>query len=235
MSETSTSQLIVPLNEDGSIGTLPEPLQKLIDRRISEAVNRVKAKTDPPADPVERERLRQVEAELQQHKVAEAEREKRYEEALKLREADWQKQVEAKDAEISRRTQRLATMLGAEIRAAALKHGAREESVEDIEVLLGSRVAIDDALDVVILNDKGEPVPEGTIDTLVADVLERKPYFRKAPGAVGGGARGGASTRGATQKPDDAEREAAFRQLEQQPDASTLNQAIRHVIKRAAG
>lgn len=197
MSEQTTSQsLTVPLNEDGSIGTLPDPLQKLIDRRISEAVNRVKAKTDPPADPVERERLRQVEAELQQHKVAEAEREKRYEEALKLRETDWQKQVDAKDAEIARRTQRLAQMLGSEIRAAALKHGAREESVEDIEVLLGHRVALNDDLDVIIVGDDGQPVPDGTIDALVADALDRKPYFRKAPGAVGGGARGGASTRG---------------------------------------
>ena len=36
--------LEVPLNEDGTIGTLPEPLQKLIDARYSEAFGKGAAK-----------------------------------------------------------------------------------------------------------------------------------------------------------------------------------------------
>ena len=224
--------LSVPLNEDGSIGTLPEPLQKLIDKRISEAVQRVKAKADPPADPVERERLRQVEAELTAHKIAEAEREKRYEEAIKMRETEFTKTLETERAERTRREQKLRDALKAEIRAAAVEAGARTESLPELGVLLSPRLGLNDALDPIVLGEDGQP-SDLTIAALVTSYLDHHPHHRKAHVATGGGARGGASTRGTVPRPEDADRESAFAAVEENPTPANLNRAVSFIRQRA--
>lgn len=187
--ETPAPALTVPLNPDGTIGALPEPLQKFFDQKIAQVSKRFEGKGGLP-DPVERERLRQLEDENQRFKVSEAEREKRYEDALKMRDDEWSRKFKDTEAELEKRTQRIVGLIGAEVRAAALRHGARNESLEDIEALLDRRIAIGDDLQAVVLDEKGEPTDQ-TIEALVKSTLERKPYFRTAP-APGGGARGGA-------------------------------------------
>lgn len=191
----TTSAITVPLNDDGTIGTLPDRLQKLIDSRISDAVKRAKADTTPYHDPVATERLRQLEAETQAFKVAEAERQKRYDEAIALREAEWKKTTDAQKAEIDRRTSRVVELLGSEIRAAATKHGARPESLDDLATIARSRVQLNDQLQAVVVGDDGKPTDK-TIDVYVKELLEAKPYYRAASGGAGGGARGGASLTG---------------------------------------
>jgi hypothetical protein len=230
MTPTPTTALTVELDERGAPRAVPEPLQRWVNGLVADERRRATEKALP--DPVERERLRQLESELSAYKIAEAEREKRYEEALKMREADLAEKLKAKDADIARRTQRLADLLGAEVRAAALKHGAREESLEDLDVLLSHRIALDDDLNVVVLGDDGEPVEDGTIDALVAQTLDIKPYFRRAHG-TGGGARGGASTRGTVPRPEDAERESAFAAMEDAPTAANLNKVAGLIRQRA--
>jgi len=196
MSEDQKANVItVPLNDDGTIGALPDPLQKFLDAKIAQVSKRFERKADVP-DPVERERLRQLEAENQQYRVGEAEREKRYEDALKMREDEWAKRLEATKADLAKRDARLVAATGAEIRAAALRYGARDESLEDIEALLRARVTLNADLAPVVLDDKGEPT-DLTIDALVKATLDKKPYFRTAP-AAGGGAPGGAFTQTGT-------------------------------------
>lgn len=186
---TSAPTLTVPLNPDGTIGALPDPLQKFFDQKIAQVSKRFEGKGGLP-DPVERERLRQLEDENQRFKVSEAEREKRYEDALKMRDDEWSRKFKDTEAELEKRTQRIVGLIGAEVRAAALRYGAREDSLEDIEALLDRRIAIGDDLQAVVLNDKGEPT-DTSVEDLVKSTLERKPYFRHAP-SPGGGARGGA-------------------------------------------
>jgi len=193
--EPTAQTLAVPLNADGTIGTLPERLQKLIDSRISDAVKRVKADATPYHDPVAAEKLRQVEAENQAFKVAEAERQKQYEEALKLREAEWKKTSDGQQSEIERRTARVLELLGSEIRAAALSHGARPESLNDLAVIARSRVQLNDQLQAVVLGEDGKPTDK-TIEVYVKELLDAKPYFRATAGGAGGAARGGASLTG---------------------------------------
>lgn len=193
--ENKQSALSVPLNEDGTIGTLPEQLQKLMDSRITQAVERARKGATTLSNPVEVERLRQLEEENKAFKVAEAERQQKYDEALRIREGDWKKTTDAQKAELDRRTTRIVELLGAEIRAAAVKHGARTESLEDLAVIARGRVQLSEDLQPVVVGDDGKPT-DLTIEAYVQKLLEAKPYFRSASGGAGGGARGGASLSG---------------------------------------
>lgn len=199
--------LSVPLNPDGTFGTLPEPLQKFLDAKIAQVSKRQEAKATALPDPVERERLRQLEDENQRYKVGEAEREKRYEEALKMREDDWSRKFKETETQLEKRTQRVVQLVGAEVRAAALRYGAREESLEDIEALLDRRISLNDNLDAVVLDPKGEATDQ-TIEDLVKATLDSKPYFCRPP-ATGGGARGGMSLTGHLPNPRQQQAEAA--------------------------
>jgi hypothetical protein len=220
MPDEKPTAITVPMNDDGTIGALPDPLQKFLDAKIAQVAKRFEAKSAPIADPVDRERVRQLEEENQRFKVGEAEREKRYEEALKMREEDWTRKFKDAETAIERRTQRIVQLTGAEIRAAALRYEAREESLEDIEALLDRRVAINDDLQVVVLDDKGEPT-DLTIDELVKATLDKKPYFRRAPQA-GGGARGGAFASTGTTISARAAYDAALAQWQRVQNGETL-------------
>jgi hypothetical protein len=176
--------LAVPLNPDGSIGTLPDPLQKLVDARIREATQRAKAKTP---DPVELERLKTLEAENEQFRIKDAEAGKRYEEAIAIRETREQAERARLQTELDRRTERLTRAARTEIKAEALRLGAREESLDELVELLGTRVTLNDDLDVVV---KGAD----SIAAMVAGYLDTKPHHRKAAGGQSMGTTGGVMT-----------------------------------------
>jgi hypothetical protein len=176
--------LAVPLNPDGTIGTLPDPLQKLVDARIREATQRAKAKTP---DPVELERLKTLEAENEQFRIKDAEAGKRYEEAIAIRETREQAERARLQTELDRRTERLTRAARTEIKAEALRLGAREESLDELVELLGTRVTLNDDLDVVV---KGAD----SIAAMVAGYLDTKPHHRKAAGGQSMGTTGGVMT-----------------------------------------
>lgn len=181
--------LAVPLNADGTIGTLPEPLQKLFDARIREVTQRAKAKTP---DPVEVERLKTLEAENEQFRIKDAEAGKRYEEAIAIRESREKAERDRLQSEIERRTARLQRAAHADIKAAALQAGARDESIDELVALLAHKVSLNDDLDLVV--DGAD-----TIDALVAGYLDAKPHHRRSAGGQSMGATG---SRGASAKTD---------------------------------
>jgi hypothetical protein len=187
--EPSAPALTVPLNADGSIGTLPDPLQKLIDSRIREATARAKAKAAP--DPVETERLKTLESELESYRLKDAEAGKRYEEAIAIREAREAAERDRLQAEIDRRTARLKRAVQAEIQAAALRAGARDESLDELVALLAPKVDLNDDLD---------PVVDGadSIDALVVGYLDTKPHHRRGAGGQSMSTIGGVASRTGT-------------------------------------
>ena len=176
--------IAVPLNPDGTIGTLPDPLQKFLDSRIHAATQRVKAKTP---DPVEVERLKTLEAENEQFRIKDAEAGKRYEEAIAIRETREQAERARLQAELDRRTERLTRAARTEIKTEALRLGARDESLDELVELLGTRVTLNDDLDVVVKD-------ADSIAALVAGYLETKPHHRKTAGGQSMGTTGGVMT-----------------------------------------
>lgn len=182
--------LAVPLNDDGSIGALPDQLQKLVDARIREATKRAQAKADP--SPVEAEELRQLRARVAEQERLEAERRGEYDKAVKMREDAYAADQAKLTAEIARRTERIKASVAADIRAAALEHGARRESLDELGTLLGRFIALDDAtLAPVVLGDDGQPSDRSVVD-MVKAYLDTHPHHKVAAGS-GGGARGGGS------------------------------------------
>lgn len=183
--------LTVPLNADGTIAQLPEALQKHLDGIVSKRLREDRERRTSKPDPVEAEKLTTLEQELEQYRLRDAEAQKRYDEALKIREAREQAEREKYQQEIDRRTERIKRSVRAEIQAAALKAGARDESLDELADLLGPRVALNDDLDPVVLGADGQPDAAG-IDGLVTRYLESKPHHKRGtPGqsmAAGGGA-----------------------------------------------
>lgn len=197
-------KLEIEIADDGAIGTLPDPVQKFLDKKINEAHTRAYAKAADEArrqvgDPVDRERLRQLEEEQKQRQIQDLEREKKYEEAAKLRDAKWQQDLSVKDQEIARRETRLRQSLRAEIRAAAVRAKARDESLEELETILSGRLDLDADLQPFVKGDDGKPAIDTktgapvTIEGLVSSYLDSHLHHRAAPSGTGGGARGGAS------------------------------------------
>jgi len=187
---TTAPVLTVPLNEDGTIGTLPEQLQKFLDGKIAQV-----AKRKPEPSPVETEELRQARAKLSEYEQAEAIRKGEYDKALQMRQDAYDAEKQKLQSELERRTARLKDSTKADIRAAAVEHGARKESLAELETLLSLRVVLDDdTLTPRVLGDDGKP-SELTVPALVKAYLDSHPHHRSAP-VAGGGARGGQSLSG---------------------------------------
>ena len=187
---TTANVLTVPVNDDGTIGALPELLQRKLDSSIAEAVRRARAKPEP--SPVEAEELRQAKARLAEIEREKAERKGEYEKALKMREDDHAAEMAKAKAELERRTLRLREAAKADIRAAAAEHGARKESLAELEVLLSQRLTLDDeTLTMRVLGEDGKP-SDLTVSELVRGYLDANQHHRPAP-TGGGGARGGAT------------------------------------------
>lgn len=220
--------LEVPLNADGSIGELPKPLQELFDRTIVKRLKEVKEKT--ALDPVERERLKQLEEENQRFLIEQAEKDKRYDEAKALIEKNFHDKAKKDEDEKAKYRRRLQDMLSSEVRSAASKLGARNESLGDIAVILKDRLAMDDDLNPVILDEHGKAIEGLTIEQLVAQTLEAKPYFKDARPS-GGGARGGASLSGHTVTGIAAAEQKALADAEAEFNRSRSDRDLQNVIR----
>lgn len=203
----------VELGDDGSIGKLPEPLQKFFDKRFDEAVRKGAEKTEAKlnpylTDPVEMERLRQRDQALAKIELEVAERDKQYETAKKMREEAYAKEkadaVTAEKKNTAKAVERVRASVAKTIRAAALASGARDESLGELERLLAVEVDLDDELNEYVkdagdpkkprLDANGQPV---TVEGLVADYLQKHTHHLKATPAASGKARGGATFAGA--------------------------------------
>lgn len=240
------------ISDDGAVGTLPEPLQKFFDTKFAEAFGKGAAKAAEEAkrqvgDPVERERLKAAELENSRLKEAEALREKNYAEAERLRNerhANELREREEKLAkaseELTRRTQRIQELIGQSIRVAALDAGARKESLDELQQLLGSRIGLDDALQAFVKDakDAGKPALDKdgktplTIEGFVASYLADHPHHKAAPAGRGGGASGGRSLQG--QRTGDTEKAAALEAVAQNPTIANVAHAFAKIGQRGA-
>lgn len=202
----------IEIGDDGSIGKLPDPVQKFFDKRFEEAYRKGADKTERAlspltVDPVEMERLRTRDKALAEVELREAERQKEYDKARQLHaEAAEKAKAEAVKAVEQKRqaaVDRLRESLTRTIKATAKALGARDESLPELERLLGAEVDLDDDLNEFVrdasdpkkprLTDKGEKV---TIEGLVADYLKTHPHHIAAAPVKGGKAPGGATLAG---------------------------------------
>jgi hypothetical protein len=107
------------------------------------------------------------------------------------------KRVEA----LNKRSERIKTLVNANLKALAAQNGARDESLSELEVILQHRIGYDDDMEPFVKAEDGTPAkttagnPIG-IDTFVKQYLENHPHHRKPAPGRGGDARRGASLSG---------------------------------------
>lgn len=235
----------VELGDDGAIGKLPEPLQKFLDKRIDEAFKKGAEKTEAKitpylSDPVEQERLKLRDKQLAEVELREAERDKKYEEAKKLRDEAASKEkadaVKAEKAHTQKAIEKVRAGVAKTIRAAALAHGARAESLDELERLLAADIDLDDELNEFVvdakdrtakrLDDKQQLV---TVEGLVADYLKTHPHHVAAASVKGGGARGGATLAGQT--PAAGDKAAVLAEIEANPTMQNIARGFAAIRK----
>lgn len=212
--------LQIEIGEDGRIaGDLPDALKTLIQSQTEAAKDALKKEITQQAfnegfakgnakkaeelkplivDPAERERMKTLEKELEDRKIADLEQARKYEEAAKIREERFQKELREKDEAIQVRHTKLQAGARAEVKAAALKYGAREESLDELASILGGEIDFDDQLDPFVKGTDGKPAVDAkgqrlSIEGRVRSYLDSHRHHIKGPGGVGGGAPGGAS------------------------------------------
>jgi hypothetical protein len=242
--------IVIDVDEQGNIGTLPEPVQAFVNKAINEAFKRGAQKVEREMsgrsiDPAERERLNQAVADANLLREEIATRDKNFEEAARLREERFQRELDqreqtlkSKETEIGRRDARLRGMLGAEIRAAAVAAGAREESLPELQKLLGADLDLDENLDPFVkgegnapkLDKDGKPV---SIEGLVREYLASHPHHLAGGRSQSGRAQGGAAIgrAGVTSSPMDE----SMDRLAQDPSLRNVTGAVRTLRQRAAG
>ena len=244
----------IDIDDAGNVGTLPEPIQKLFDDRIAKKFGDVKSleaqiaalKAGGTPDPVERERLKSLELENSRLKEAEAIREKRHDDARALAETRHAAALKERDdqlvtsgAELAKRTARVREIMAAQIRLEASAAGARDESLDELQALLGPRIGLDDALQPIVLDSAGKAALDKdgkpvTIEGLVTQYVADHPHHRAAAPGRGGRAPGGRSLHGPALTGIDAEKAAIQAELEKNPSIDNLARSARHWGKGAA-
>lgn len=238
----------IEIGDDGSIGKLPDPVQKFFDKRFEEAFRKGADKTERAlspltVDPVEMERLRTRDKALADVELREAERQKEYERAAKLRDeaADKAKAEAVKAVEQRRQAaiDRLRQALNRTIQATAKALGARDESLPELERLLGAEVDLDDDLNEFVrdasdakkprLTDKGEKV---TIEGLVADYLKTHPHHVAASPVKGGKAPGGATLAGRPPVVTGDARSEARARVSENPSTQNIASLLRAAVAK---
>lgn len=212
--------LNIEVGDDGKIvGELPDALKgtlqsqldaslkakekEISDRAFNEGFQKGNAKKAEELrphlqDPAEKERLKTLEQENEKLKIAELERDKKYEEANKIREERHAKELLERDDNVKAHKGKLRGGALSEIKAAALKYGAREESLGELALILGGEIDFDDTLEPFVKGSDGKPAVDSknqplTIEGRVKQYLAANRHHVKAPGGAGGGAPGGAS------------------------------------------
>lgn len=235
-------ELTIEVGDDGAIGKLPEPLQRFLDKRIDEAFKKGAEKTEKAltphlVDPVEVEKLRQRAKVAEELELKEVERDKRYDEALQLRDKANAEKIAAEQAKTQKAISRVKAAVGKTIRAAASAQGARAESLDELERLLGADVDLDDDLTEFVRDAEGKPRVDDkgqrvSVEGLVADYLKTHPHHVASTPGQGGGARGGATLAGRPPITDDKAR--IFDAVTEQPTTANLAKGFAAITARRA-
>ena len=239
---TPTQALTIELDEQGKPKALPDPIQRELDRRVNAAVQTAIKNLEKKGGltPAEREELAALRDEKSRLEQTVAEHNNDWKGALEKNNQRWEAKysadLAARDAEIKVRDERLTriqqqTKLGA-IRAAAVAAGARDESLPELEKLLGADIAFDAETDAPFV-----PGADGTkqpIEQFVTDYLTKHPHHLGRGKGTPGRAAGGASFAGRTINTADAQKEAAFARLSEQPTLTNLAGAVGALRARTA-
>jgi len=265
------AKIEIDLPDDGTLdeNNLPEalkkPFQVMFDKAFGKgaekAAKEAKAQLDREiervtkelktvgGDPVLAERAKTLEMELSQLREAEATRTNNLQEAQRIRDERHAKELEDRDGkvqaaqqEIERRTGRIRELVTSEVRIAAQRHGAREESLDELDFLLSRRIGLNPENLQAFVADETDPSKPAagadgkpvTIDGLVQQYLTDHPHHKAPAGGRGGGAAGGKSMAGDKGGNTD-EWSGLVDQVTQNPTTANVSKAVGKMLDLAKG
>jgi hypothetical protein len=141
--------------------------------------------------------------------------------------------------EVARRDARLRTMLGSEIRAAAVAAGARDESLPELVKLLGADLDLDADLQAFVKGEDGKARTDKdgkavSIEGFVTQYLAAHPHHLRKAGGVPGRSSDGASFRRSAPTGADAAVDDAMAAVAANPSTRVLAGAVRAIRSRQA-
>jgi len=169
--------------------------------QIASAVAAEKARLDALA-PLEREKFQRESEENKSLKQTMLEAARETDRQMKAREEAHATQLLERAEALKKRNAKILDLTKAQLRGEARAAGARDESLDELEVILHASIAYTDDMEPFVRNGDGtaktvQGKPQ-TIGAFVKEYLDGHAHHKRpAPGA-GGGARGGASFGGHT-------------------------------------
>lgn len=169
--------------------------------QIAAAVTAEKARLDAMA-PLEREKFERESNENKTLKQNMLEASRAADQAMKAREEAHATQLLERAEALKKRNAKIVDLTKAQLRGEARAVGARDESLDELEVILHASVGYSDDMEPFVRNPDGtaktvQGKPQ-SIGSFVKEYLDTHTHHRKPTSGTGGGARGGASFHGHT-------------------------------------
>lgn len=188
--------------------------------------------------PLERERFRQAQEELKALQTKYLDIERDGQKNLRLREEQHAQELVTRAEALKKRDAKIRSLVSKTLQTEALKAGAREEYLDDLETLLSKHVGFNDDMEPFVIgadgreeHKQGKPV---SIAAFVKSFLDDRPAYRKGPAPRPGSPPGGRTygQPGAAPTVDEATAVRRIEEGDRSPDA--INALFEATRKRAS-
>lgn len=120
---------------------------------------------------------------------------------LMSREESHAQEITKRADALAKRDTKIRGLVNQQVRALALSNGARDESISELEVILGHRIGFDEDMEPYVKAEDGTPAKTAAgnllpMEVFVKQYLDNHQHHRKPAPGRGGDARGGATLRG---------------------------------------
>lgn len=177
-------------------------------KQIADAIAAEKARLEAES-PIKAAKFEQMETDYKTLQTRLLEAERANSNTLKEREEAHAREMLERADRLKKLGGRIQELTKAQLRGEAARYGARDESLDELEVILHASIGYDDDMQPFVRNPDGslrmsQGKPMG-IQAFVKEYLEGHAHHRRPTGGPGGGARGGASFSGHPQHTVSAE------------------------------
>jgi hypothetical protein len=167
--------------------------------QIASAIAAEKAKMEADA-PVKQARFEQMEGEYKGLQTRLLEQEREHGRTTQSLGENHARELLERADRLKKFTGRIQDLTRAQLRGEAARHGARDESLEELDTVLEKFIAYDDDMNPFVKNGDGSPrTVQGkamSMSAFVKEYLDGHSHHKKPTQGSGGGARGGASFHG---------------------------------------
>lgn len=202
-------------------------------KQIADSIAAAKAQLEADA-PVKQAKYAQMEDDYKVLQTRMIESERALNSTMKDREEQHARELLDRSDRLKKFGGRIQDLTKSQLRGEARAYGARDESLDELEVILHASIGYDDDMSPFVRNpdgsqrmQQGKPMP---VSLFVKEYLDGHTHHRKPAGGTGGGARGGASFHGHT---SNVSAEAARARVEGGDRSSTaINELFEAVSRR---